>query len=127
MSKHDKQTTYGPYSPCQQAGNLVFTAGQVGAEAGKAAVGITDQTKLALKNLGNVLADAGASFETIVKTTVYLTDMADFEAMNQAYAEFFSSTGCSPARATVGVQALPPVADRPLLIEIEAVAVKDPA
>ena len=114
--------TYGPYSPFQQAGNLVFTAGQVGAQDGKAPEDIAAQTKLALANLGNVLADAGSGLDLVVKTTVFLTDMSLFEQMNYAYQEVFSQHGSRPARSTVAVKELPRVADKPLLVEIEAVA-----
>lgn len=114
--------TYGPYSATQRAGDIVYTAGQIGAVKGKAAPDITAQTKQVLKNLKAVLEDAGSGLEHVVKTTVFLTNMAHFEQMNKVYSTVFSEAGCSPARSCVGVVELPRVADRPLLIEVEAVA-----
>lgn len=114
--------TYGPYSPAQTASGLVYTAGQIGATKGKAAVGIIAQTKLALKNLAAVLEDAGSSMSNVVKTTVYLADIKHFDQMNQVYAVVFGEAGCSPSRSCVAVAELPRVADKPLLVEIEAVA-----
>lgn len=116
--------TYGPYSATQIAGSLVYTAGQIGAVKGKAAPDITAQTKQALKNLKSILEDAGSGLEHVVKTTVFLTNMTHFEQMNKVYSEVFAEAGCSPARSCVGVSELPRVADRPLLVEIEAVALK---
>lgn len=119
--------TYGPYSSYQIVGDLVFTAGQIGTKDGLAPKDIQSQTKLALENLGNVLSDAGASFSTVVKITVYLTDMAYFDEMNIAYGNVFETAGSRPARSTVAVKELPRVADNPLLVEIEAVAYKEVA
>lgn len=119
--------TYGPYSSSQEIGDLIFTAGQIGAKDGIAPSDITAQTKLALENLGNVLSDAGASLTTVVKTTVFLTDMTHFEEMNTIYSTIFETAGSRPARSTVAVKELPRVADNPLLIEIEAVAYKEVA
>ncbi len=119
--------TYGPYSSYQIVGDLVFTAGQIGTKDGLAPKDIQSQTKLALENLGNVLSDAGASFSTVVKITVYLTDMAYFDEMNIAYGNVFETAGSRPARSTVAVKELPRVADNPLLVEVEAVAYKEVA
>lgn len=119
--------TYGPYSSYQIVGDLVFTAGQIGTKDGLAPKDIQSQTKLALENLGNVLSDAGASFSTVVKMTVYLTDMAYFDEMNIAYGNVFETAGSRPARSTVAVKELPRVADNPLLVEVEAVAYKEVA
>jgi 2-iminobutanoate/2-iminopropanoate deaminase len=116
---------FGPYSSYQIAGNLVFTAGQVGVTDGVAPLDIGAQTKLALENLENVLSDAGASLRTVVKTTVYLTDMAHFAEMNIIYAKIFDNAGCRPARSTIAVKELPRVADNVLLVELEAVAFKE--
>ncbi len=114
--------TYGPYSPSQTIDNLVFTAGQVGATNGQASDDIAEQTKLALQNLSNVLEAAGSSLSQVIKTTVYLTDMTDFDAMNKVYAQVFSEAGCQPSRSTVGVKELPRVANKTLLVEIDAIA-----
>ena len=119
--------TYGPYSSYQIAGDLVFTAGQIGANDGVAPKDIQSQTKLAIENLGNVLSDAGASFTTVVKTTIYLTNMDHFDEMNSVYGKVFEAAGSRPARSTVAAKELPRIADNPLLIEIEAVAYKEVA
>ncbi len=109
----------GPYSQAVAAGGLVFTAGQVGLEPATGelvAGGVAAETARALENLRAVLAAAGSGLERVVKTTVFLTDMADFAAMNEAYARVFGSH--RPARSTVAVAALP----RGARVEIEAVA-----
>lgn len=125
MSKPPRLKTYGPYSPAVRAGNLVYTAGQVGAVGGKAAPDIAAQTEQALANLASVLAAAGSSLGRVVKTTVFLTDMRHFEQMNAVYGAVFASAGCTPARSCVAVAELPPVADRPLMVEIEAIALAE--
>ena len=97
----------GPYSPWTRAGDLVVTSGQVAVgEGGRLVAGdAAAQTATALANLAAVLADAGARLTDVVKTTVYLVDMADFAAMNAVYAQAFGEH--RPARATVAVAALP--------------------
>lgn len=115
-------STYGPYSSYQVANGLVYTAGQIGATKGKTAPDITAQTNQAIRNLAAVLKSAGSGLDKVIKTTVYLTHMDHFEAMNKAYAAAFAEAGTAPARTTVGVQELPRVANVPLLIELEAVA-----
>lgn len=116
--------TYGPYASYQVSGNLVFSAGQVGAKDGKAPENITDQTRLALQNLADVLKQAGSDLSKVVKVTVYLVNIEEFEAMNKVYAEVFEASGSRPARSTVSVKELPRVADNKLLVEVEAVAEK---
>ncbi len=108
----------GPYSQGMRAGGLVFTAGQVGSEpsTGVLAEGVAAQADRALRNLSAVLDAAGTGLDQVVKTTVFLTDMADFAAMNEVYARHFSAP--FPARSTVAVRALPKGA----AVEIEAVA-----
>lgn len=108
----------GPYSQAIQAGGLVFTAGQVGSDplSGELADGVAAQADRALRNLSAVLDAAGTSLERVVKTTVYLTDMADFATVNEAYGSHFSPP--YPARSTVAVKALP----KDARVEIEAVA-----
>jgi 2-iminobutanoate/2-iminopropanoate deaminase len=108
----------GPYSQAMRAGDYVFTSGQIGLEpdTGKLVEGVEAQTKQVLANLQAVLAAAGASFEQVVKTTIFLVDMADFQTVNTLYATAFASE--PPARSTVQVAALP----RKALVEIEAVA-----
>lgn len=108
----------GPYSQAIRAGEYIFTSGQIGLEpeSGKLVEGLEAQTKQALANLKAVLAAAGASCEHIVKTTIFLVDMADFQTVNTLYAAEFAAQ--PPARSTVQVAALP----RKALVEIEAIA-----
>jgi 2-iminobutanoate/2-iminopropanoate deaminase len=108
----------GPYSQAIRAGGLVFTAGQVGAEpaTGTLREGVAAQADQALRNLAAVLAAAGTGFDRVVKTTIMLVDMADFAAVNEAYARHLAPP--FPARTTVAVRALPKGA----LVEIEMVA-----
>lgn len=111
-----------PYSQAVAAtpGELVFVSGQVGVDPGTGALvsdAVNEQTALALRHVAAILAGAGASLADVVKTTVYLADLDDFAAMNEVYGHAFS--GHAPARATVGVAALPLGAR----VEIEAVAV----
>ena len=109
----------GPYSQAIRAGDFVFLSGQIplDPETGKiAGDGIVDQTHQVLMNLGAVLTAAGASYSTVVKTTVYLADMSEFNAMNQVYADYFGAP--APARATVQAARLP----RDVRVEIDAIA-----
>jgi len=111
----------GPYSHAIVAGELVFTAGQVGLDSETrtlVAGGVQAQTRQALKNVASILEAAGSSLELVVKTTVFLQDMKDFTAMNAVYAEFFPQN--APARSALQVAALPLGA----LVEIETVALK---
>jgi 2-iminobutanoate/2-iminopropanoate deaminase len=109
----------GPYSVAVQAGNFVFTSGQLGLDPATGNLvpgGIEAQTRQALKNLGNVLSDAGSGLEFAVKTIVFMKDMAEFTKMNAVYAEFFSEN--PPARSTVQAE-LP----KGGAVEIEVVAI----
>ena len=108
----------GPYSQAIQAGGLVFTAGQLGLDptSGELASGAAAQADRALRNLSAILDAAGTSLERVVKTTIFLADMADFAAVNEVYASHFSTP--YPARSTVAVRTLP----KDALVEIEAVA-----
>ena len=108
----------GPYSQAIRLGDFVFTSGQIGLdpESGKLVEGVEAQTEQVLRNLSAVLEAAGARFEDVVKTTIFLTDMADFQTVNMIYAAQFTAE--PPARSTVQVAALP----RHALVEIEAVA-----
>jgi len=110
----------GPYAQAVAVGDLIFLSGQIplDPERGKIVEGsIEDETRQVLKNLAAVLAAESLTMDAIVKTTVYLTDLADFPRVNQTYAEFFSEP--FPARATVQVSALP----RGAKVEIDAIAV----
>ena len=118
-------TTYGPYTPVREAGNLLFVSGQIGVDpnTGRATPDIEGQTRQALANLAAALKDAGASLDDVVKTTVFLVDMDDFAAMNAVYERVFAAP--RPARSTIGVGELPRVGGTSkLLVEIEAVAQK---
>lgn len=108
----------GPYSQAVRAGDFVFTSGQIGLEpeTGKMVEGVEAQTKRVLENLHAVLAAAETGFEHVVKTTIFLVDMADFQVVNTLYAAEFAAE--PPARSTVQVAALP----RKALVEIEMVA-----
>ena len=110
----------GPYSQAIRAGGLLFLSGSLGMEpaTGKiAAGGVAAETEQALNNLDAILKAAGASFDDIVKTTIFLTDMADFKTVNEIYAKRFASA--PPARSTVAVKELP----RNGKVEIEAIAI----
>lgn len=110
----------GPYSVAVKAGHMVYTAGQAGLipETGNLVEGgIEAETRQVFTNLKNVLEAAGTSLDNVVKTSVFLQDMADFAKMNAVYAEFFS--GNFPARTTVQAAALPKGA----LVEIDCVAI----
>jgi 2-iminobutanoate/2-iminopropanoate deaminase len=111
----------GPYSQAVAAGELIFCAGQVALDpaSGDSVTGdVKAQTERVLDNLSAVLAAAGSDLQHVVKTTVYLTDFNDFAAMNETYAKRFGDH--RPARATVGVSALP----KGLRVEIECVAIR---
>lgn len=112
----------GPYSAAIQTEQFVFSSGQVGIDpATGELVGadIEAQTRQVLTNLKHVLEAGGASLERVVKTTVFLRDMADFPKMNAIYAEFFSSQ--PPARSTFAVAGLP----KDARVEIEAIALRN--
>ena len=109
----------GPYSQAIESRGFVYTAGQVGLDPATGKLvegGIGPETERALENLGAVLTEAGLDFSDVVKTTVFLTTMANFQAMNGVYAARFGSH--RPARSTVAVAALPAGA----LVEIDIVA-----
>jgi len=108
----------GPYSQGIKAGCLIFLSGQLGLDPKTndfAAGGVAEQTRQALTNLKHVIESGGSALENVVKTTVFLKDMNDFQAMNAVYGEFFKSD--PPARSTVQVAALP----KNGLVEIEAI------
>ena len=115
----DAPAAVGPYSQAIKANGFVFTAGQLGLDpaTGKLAGNdITSQAKQALTNIAAVLKAAGTSIANVVKTTVFLTDMNDYKAVNVVYATFF--TDAPPARSAVQVAALPLGG----LVEIETIA-----
>ena len=109
----------GPYSQAVQAGSFIFVSGQIPVDPATGTPvsgGIKSQTRQALNNLSAILAAAGSGLSDVVKTTVYLSSMDDFSAMNMIYAEFFGAQ--APARACVEVPRLP----KGVSLEIEAVA-----
>ena len=108
----------GPYSQAVQTGNLIFVSGQlpINAETGAMPEDIKAQTAQSIENIKAILAEAGATLDNVVKTTVLLADMSLFRAMNEVYAEYFNAV--YPARAAFAVKELPKQA----LVEIEAVA-----
>jgi 2-iminobutanoate/2-iminopropanoate deaminase len=110
----------GPYSQAIEAGNILFASGQLGIDPATnnfVEGGVKAQTQQAFKNIKAILAEAGYSVQDIVKTTVFLADMADFAAMNEIYAAQFD--GDFPARSAVAVRTLP----KNGLVEIEVVAI----
>ena len=122
---NDQPKTFGPYSPVRQAGNLYFTAGHTGADPATKTVDpdIKAQTTAALDALAETLAGVGLTLDDVVKTTIFVADMADFAAVNEVYMTRFAEP--RPARSTVAAKELPRVATNgPLLIEIEAVAAR---
>jgi 2-iminobutanoate/2-iminopropanoate deaminase len=109
----------GPYSQAIKVNGFVFASGQIPIipETGEFVVGgIAEQTEQVIKNLSQVLEAAGSGLNRVVKTTVFLADMAEFAAMNEVYGRFFSAE--PPARATVAAAGLP----RGARVEIEAIA-----
>lgn len=127
MACHEKQVyevknapaAIGPYSVATGGGPFIFTSGQLGIDPATSEIisgGIEEQTRQALRNLGEILKGTNSCIDNVVKTTVYLQDMADFAKMNAVYAEFF--TNDSPARTTIQVAGLPKNA----LVEIEAIS-----
>lgn len=109
----------GPYSQVIRAGDFIFAAGQTGLDPSTmelVAGGVQAQARQVLTNLKHVLEAAGSSLSRVVKTTVFLTDMANFATMNAVYMEFFPEN--PPARSTIAVAGLP----KDGLVEIEAIA-----
>ena len=109
----------GPYSQAIKAGNTVYCSGQIPINPATGtidAVTVEDQTRQAITNLKNVLEAAGGGLSNVVKTTVFISDMNDFAAVNGVYAELFGET--KPARSCVEVSRLP----KDVKIEIEAIA-----
>jgi 2-iminobutanoate/2-iminopropanoate deaminase len=116
----DAPKAVGPYSQAVAAGNLLFCSGQIPLKpkTGELLQGdVTEQTNLVLENLGAVLRANRMTYTDVVKTTVFLTDLGDFAAMNDVYAVFFPEN--HPARSTIQVAGLPKGAR----VEIEAIAV----
>lgn len=109
----------GPYSQAVEANGLLFISGQLGVDpqSGNLAEGVEAQARQSMKNIGSILEAAGVGFSNIVRTGIFLADMADFQKVNEIYATFF--TDQYPARATIQVAGLP----KNGAVEIEAVAI----
>jgi 2-iminobutanoate/2-iminopropanoate deaminase len=120
ISTTEAPQAIGPYSQAIVANGFVFVSGQIPINPKNSEIvrgTISEQTDLVLKNLQTILKESGTTLEKVVKTTVYLSSMNDFDEMNKKYGEYFSST--KPARATVEVGRLP----KDVGVEIDAVAV----
>ncbi|MFF3926189.1 RidA family protein [Paenibacillus lactis] len=119
ISTNQAPGAIGPYSQAVQYGNMLFTSGQLGMDAdGQFAKTASEQAERSLLNVKAILEAAGFGMEHIVKTTVFLKDMNDFQAVNEVYASFFTEP--YPARSAVQVARLP----KDGLVEIEVVAIK---
>lgn len=121
ISTKEAPAAIGPYSQAVAVGDMLFISGQLPIDAETGAFSgedIASQTHQSLKNLGKILAANGMDMGSVVKTTVFLRDITEFNAMNEIYAEYFSAP--YPARAAFQVAALP----KDALVEIEAIAIK---
>jgi len=110
----------GPYSPALKVGNLLFLSGSIPLDPTSGQIvsgGIAEQTTQVLENIKTLLDAAGASFNNVARTTVFMTDLAEFAQMNEIYAKYF--TAPFPARSTVQVVRLP----RDVRVEIDVIAV----
>jgi 2-iminobutanoate/2-iminopropanoate deaminase len=108
----------GPYSQAIIAGDLLFASGQIPinpATGNVDAVGIVEQAKQSIENVGAILSEAGVTYDNVVKTTCFLADIADFGAFNEVYAKYFTE---KPARSCVAVKDLP----KGVLCEVEVIA-----
>ena len=122
ITSDEAPAALGPYSPGVQVGEFLFLSGQIGLnpESGKLVEGgIKEQTKQVLDNLGAVLKEAGMDYENVVRATVYLSDMNNFQSMNSVYSGYFNSPH-PPSRSTVEVRLLPKGA----LVEIDLIAME---
>ena len=122
ISTNEAPAAVGPYSQAVRAGSMVFCAGQIPLDPKTAQIvpgDIGEQTRRVLDNITAVLKADGLTFEHIVKTTIFLTDLGDFQTVNEIYGSYFKQQ--PPARSTVQVSALPKGAR----IEIEAIAMVD--
>ena len=119
LSTDKAPAAIGPYSQAVTCGNMLFCSGQIPLDpvTGELVTGdITRQVEQVMKNIAAVLSAAGIGFDDVVKTTIYLVDMADFAAVNKVYGDCFPHN--KPARSTVAVKSLP----RNALLEIEVIA-----
>ncbi len=119
ISTNNSPAAIGPYSQAIRFNELVFVSGQIpiDPESGKVIKGnIKEQTKQVLENLKNILQAGGSSLQNILRTTIFLSDMDDYDMVNEAYAQYFESS--PPSRSTVQVSRLP----KDVHIEIDAIA-----
>jgi len=119
ISSPDAPKAIGPYSPAIRSGQLLFVSGQIALDpaTGQMIAGDTaTETRRVMDNLGALLKAAGLSFSDVIRTTIFLADLADFATVNEVYGSYFTSP--APARATVQVARLP----RDARIEIDAIA-----
>lgn len=118
ISTKDAPQAIGPYSQAIEANGFLFISGQLGVSPSGEFAGadVKSQAQRSLQNLQAILSEAGLGFENVVKTTIFLADIADFAAVNEIYAEFFKEP--YPARSTVAVKTLP----KGGLVEIELIA-----
>ncbi len=122
ISTKDAPAAIGPYSQAVRSGDLLFCSGQISLDpkSGQIVPGdIAAQTRRVLDNIAAVLKAEGLTFENVIKTTIFLTDLGDFQTVNEIYASYFKQQ--PPARSTVQVSALPKGAK----VEIQAIAVAD--
>jgi 2-iminobutanoate/2-iminopropanoate deaminase len=119
VSSRDAPAAIGPYSQAVRAGGLLFISGQIPLvpESGEVVEGdVSAQTHRVMRSLGAILEAAGAGFDDVVRTTIFLTDLGDFARVNEVYGGYF--TAPAPTRATVQVAALP----KGVSVEIDAIA-----
>lgn len=119
ISTTNAPAAIGPYSQAIRSGQFIYTSGQIALDPGSGELvgeDVQAQTHQVLRNMQAVLSSAGTSLANVVKTTVFLVSMSDFQAMNAVYASYFSEP--APARSTIAVAELP----RKALVEIECVA-----
>ncbi len=122
ISTPEAPAAIGPYSQAVRVGSTIYCAGQIPLDPQSSQIvskDISEQTRRVLDNISAILGAEGLSFQNIVKTTIFLTDLADFQTVNEIYASCFKQA--PPARSTVQVSALP----RGARIEIEAIAMAD--
>jgi 2-iminobutanoate/2-iminopropanoate deaminase len=122
ISTSEAPAAVGPYSQAVRVGSTIYCAGQIPLDPKSGQIvskDISEQTRRVLDNISAVLRAEGLSFQNIVKTTIFLADLADFQTVNEVYASYFNQA--PPARSTVQVAALP----KDARIEIEAIAVAD--
>ena len=121
ISTPNAPAAIGPYSQAIRCGDMIYTSGQIPLDPATGVVvgdDIRTQAEQVMKNLSAVLTAAGASFESAVKTTCFLADMADFAAFNEVYAAYFVT---NPARSCVAVKTLP----KGVLVEVEVIALAE--